>query len=185
MTAPFEEWTEMPLPAPDAAAWLSQQEDRGVFGALALDHVGVAVRDVDEAIDRFSRWLGLHDWTRATFSQTATYRGTPQVIGGTVATAKMGPIGLELVMPTQGMWTPMEVLDTKGEGLYHLGFRVADLAAALQSADEAGGTPGLVAETAGVPVFSYSNSEDLHGITIELISPRMPNGMVTSLDIVH
>jgi methylmalonyl-CoA/ethylmalonyl-CoA epimerase len=183
MSSPLEEWTE--LPAPGAAAWLTTLAGRDVLGDIALDHVGVAVRDVDEAIERFSSRLGLHDWIRSTFSTTSTYRGVEQVIGGSVATAAMGPINLELVQPTAGLWTPVEVLDERGEGLYHLGFRVPDVAVATQRARDAGLEPALLATHGTTSIFTYTDGADLLGVTVEVVGPRIPAGMVTSAEAVR
>jgi catechol 2,3-dioxygenase-like lactoylglutathione lyase family enzyme len=180
MSSPLDEW--VPMPAPNSWAWLSMLAGRGVFDELALDHVGVAVEDVDAAMERFGARLGLHDWIRATFSTTSTYRGVEQVIGGNVATAAMGPINLELVQPTQGSWTPRDVLETRGEGLYHLGFRVPDLAAAAQRAQEAGYQVELLAAHGKTPMFTYMERDELFGVCVELVGPAMPQGMVTSTE---
>lgn len=182
MPAPLEEWMEMPAPGP--SAWLSLLPGRGMFEDLALDHVGVAVRDVDAAMERFGNSLGIHDWVRSTFSTTATYRGDLQMIGGNVATAAMGPINLELVQPTRGSWTPADVLQSRGEGLYHLGFRVTDLAEATARARAAGMHLELEASHGPTPIFTYTGSEELFGVTIELVGPRMPAQMVSAAEIV-
>lgn len=179
----LDDWMEMPTPS--SLAWLSLLADRGAFGELALDHVGVAVYDVNAAMERFGTRLGLHDWVLATFSIRSTYRGEEQLIGGMVATAEMGPINLELVQPTQGAWTPVDVLEHRGEGLYHLGFRVPDLAAAAERAHEAGHDIELLATHATTPVFAYTDSSELFGVTIELVGPRMPAQMVTSAEVIH
>jgi methylmalonyl-CoA/ethylmalonyl-CoA epimerase len=171
-------WKE--LPPVDALAWLSPMAGRGALGELALDHVGVAVYDVEAAIDQFSFRLGLHDWQISTFSTTSTYRGEDQVVGGKVATAAMGPINLELVQPTQGLWTPVDFLEKRGEGLYHLGFRVPDLAAAARRAQEAGLDCELLAIQDEDPVFTYTDPDDLLGITVELVGSRIPAAMITS-----
>lgn len=183
MSSPPDEWME--LPAPSAAASLTMLAGRDVLGDIALDHVGVAVRDVDVAIERFSARLGLHDWIRSTFSITSTYRGVEQVIGGNVATVAMGPIGLELVQPTAGLWTPVEVLESRGEGLYHLGFRVPDVAVAAQRARDAGLEPELLATHGSTSLFTYTDPADLLGVTVEMVGPRMPTGMITSAEVVR
>jgi methylmalonyl-CoA/ethylmalonyl-CoA epimerase len=183
MTSPLQDWKE--IPAPSSFAWLSPVADSGALGELALDHVGVAVHDVDAAMERFGARLGLHDWVLSTFSITSTYRGTEQLIGGKVATAAMGPINLELVQPTHGAWTPVDVLEKRGEGLYHLGFQVPDLAVAAQKAQEVGLDIELISLHASVPVFTYSDSSELFGITVELVGPRVPIKMITSAEAIR
>jgi methylmalonyl-CoA/ethylmalonyl-CoA epimerase len=182
MSSPLDEWTHMPPSKPEA--WLAMLAGRGAFGELALDHVGLAVRDVDEAMERLGAQLGLHDWIRVTFSTPATYFGEEQVIGGNVATATMGPINIELVQPTQGSWTPVDVLESRGEGLYHLGFRVPDIDAAVDRARQAGVQLALIGKHGSAPIFAYSDPDGLLGVTIELVGPRTPAQMVTSMEVV-
>jgi methylmalonyl-CoA/ethylmalonyl-CoA epimerase len=175
-----DEWFELPalgsIPAPLPLALL------GGLGELRLDHVGVAVRDVDEAMQRFGRQLGVRDWTRSTFATTATYRDREQVVGGNVATATMGVINIELVQPTQGSWTPVDVLEARGEGLYHLGFRVPDVAEAARLARLAGVRVALVGTHGETPLFAYTESDDVHGVCIEMVGPRMPRTMITAAE---
>jgi catechol 2,3-dioxygenase-like lactoylglutathione lyase family enzyme len=180
MSSPIDEWME--LPQPDAAAWLSQLAGRGAFGEMALDHVGIAVHDIDEAIARFSASLGVHDWMRSSFATTSAYRGVEQLIGGNVALVAFGPISLELVQPTQGAWTPVDVLESRGEGMYHVGFQVPDVAAAARRASEAGLHVALVGTHRDAPIFAYMESDELHGVTVELVAPRMPQQMITAAE---
>ena len=173
--AESDEWMELPIP--HESAWLSRAPGRGVLGNLAIDHVGIAVRDVDAAIDRFSTLLGLGDWSRIEMSTTVTYRGNEQVVGGIIAVASMGPINLELVQPTHGSWTPVDVLETLGEGLYHLGFRVADVDTTTRLAADAALHAAEVGHHDGQPIFTYTEGGDLHGVCLEFVAPRMPNVM--------
>jgi methylmalonyl-CoA/ethylmalonyl-CoA epimerase len=180
MAGADSEWMELPPqgPIPDPVALL------GALGELSLDHVGVAVLDVDEAMSRFGKQLGIHGWVRSTFAQTSVYRGEQTRIGGNVATATMGRINLELVQPTIGSWTPFDILRERGEGLYHLGFRVPDVAEAQRRAEAAGMRVALVGVHADTPLFTYSESDDLCGVCIELVGPRMPKAMVTEATVV-
>jgi methylmalonyl-CoA/ethylmalonyl-CoA epimerase len=182
MSSSLEEWMEMPTP--DSSAWLSMVAGRGAAGDLAMDHVGIAVHDVDAAMERFGAVLGIHDWVRSTFSTISEYRSVEQVIGGNVATAAMGPIKIELVQPTQGSWTPVDFLAAHGEGLYHLGFRVPDVAQAAARAHEAGLHVALVATHRTGPIFTYMEADELHGVCVEFVGPRVPAEMITSAEVV-
>jgi len=170
------EWMELP-PSLEARAPLKLL---GELGEMTLDHVGIAVRDVDEAVARFGREIGIHDWMRSTFATTSVYKGEDQRIGGHVATASMGFLNIELVQPTDGAWTPVDVLKTKGEGLYHLGFRVPDVAESSRRMKDAGMRVSLLGTHGETPLFIYSESDDLFGVCIELVGPRMPAGMITA-----
>jgi methylmalonyl-CoA/ethylmalonyl-CoA epimerase len=183
MSSPTDEWFELP-PISDAA-WLSQLAGRGAFGEMALDHVGIAVRDIDAAMSRFSGLLGVHDWNRSSWATVGEYRCVEQMIGGNVALVPLGPILLELVQPTRGSWTAFDALERHGEGLYHLGFRVPDVAAAAQRATDAGLHVELLGKHGEAPIFAYMESNDLHGVIVELVGPRMPVQMITAADLVQ
>jgi len=173
MSMSADEWME--LPPVSEHAQLSQLPGRGALGELALDHVGMAVHDVDAAMRRFTDLLGLHDWSRIVFEGTANCRGVEQPVGSIIAVAKMGPVSLELVQPTHGDWLPAEVLKTSGEGVYHLGFRVADVAASARRAEDVGlhvANTGL--HEGAPPFFAYTDGGDLFGLCLEFIAPRMP-----------
>jgi len=180
MVESSDEWMELPMPK--ESAWLTRPHGRGALGDLALDHVGIAVRDVDEAIDRFSTLLGLHDWSRTEISTTVTFRGVEQNVGAIIAVASMGPIDLELVQPTHGSWTPVDVLDKLGEGLFHLGFRVTDVGATTHLAEDAALQAADVGMHGDEPTFTISDGGDLHGVCLEFVAPRMPKAMVTSFE---
>ena len=180
MNVPADEW--MLLPELGLEAQLSQHPGRGALGELALDHIGMAVYDVDVAMRRFTDLLGLHDWSRVVFEGTADCHGVCQPVGSIIAVAKMGPVFLELVQPTHGQWTPSEFLEKSGEGVYHLGFRVPDVAATAARAEDAGlhvATTGLHGST---PFFSYTERGDLSGLCLEFVAPQMPTDVLKSFE---
>lgn len=168
---------------PDAANLLAQLAGRGVVGELALDHVGIAVRDVDEAVERFSTVLGLHDWTVSTLEMPVEFRCVEQLVGARTGFTRMGPINVELVQPTEGPWTPADFLDTRGEGLYHLGFRVPDVAAAIAGAESA----GLRIASTGVhkdspALWAYTEPDSFFGMSLEFVGPQVHQSILKSFE---
>ena len=169
---------------PDESAVLS------VFGLDALeasgiavsaaDHVGVAVRDVDEAIGRYGRLFGIRQWRRIRFSCLAQYAGSVHRVTGTAATGALGAMTLEVVAPGEGRWTASDILAERGECAYHVGFRVGDLARALAESRAAGLTPTLVgADESGTPAFCYIESPQPTAVLIELVAERLPSSFLT------
>lgn len=153
-------------------------------GALPAtpDHIGVAVHDVDEAIGRYGRMFGIATWRRIRFSSVARYRGSVHRITGTAATGFLGTMGLEVVAPDQGRWTAADVLAERGECAYHVGFRVADLARALDDSCASGLTPALVGtDDDGVPAFGYIEAPQLTALAIELVAERLPPSFLTEV----
>jgi len=124
-----------------------------------LDHIAIAVRDLDAAVDTLSRALGLE----------CTHQET--VAGEQVRTAFL-PVGethLELLESTHPEGPVGRFVEKRGEGIHHLCFEVEDLDQALARCREQGLTP-LGDPRAGARgtrvVFLHPRSA--HGVLIEL-----------------
>jgi methylmalonyl-CoA/ethylmalonyl-CoA epimerase len=179
----MDAWFE--LPEPDEDAWVSTITGGADLGPLALDHIGIAVPDIDDAIARYRAWFGVRNWAVSSFAIAATYRGRTENIGGRTAIVSLGPIRIELVEPTRGSWTAVDVLTSQGGGFYHLGFLVADVAAALESSTRTGMTTELLAVHEGVPLFAYVVSSTSPSVRLEFIGRRYPNEMITAAAVVE
>ncbi len=89
--------------------------------AYNLDHVAIAVRDLDEAIAGYRRLYGVEP----------LYRETVEPQGVEEAMIAVGGSFVQLLQPL-GPETPVgRFLERRGEGLHHLAFAVADIDAAL------------------------------------------------------
>ncbi|MHB8438716.1 MAG: methylmalonyl-CoA epimerase [Acidimicrobiales bacterium] len=95
-----------------------------------IDHVAVAVRDLDQAIGYY----------RDTFGAEVTHRERIESDGVEEALIKVADSYIQLVCPTSDSSPVAKYLERKGEGLHHVGYRVADCAAALEAVRAAGGT---------------------------------------------
>jgi methylmalonyl-CoA/ethylmalonyl-CoA epimerase len=85
---------------------------------IRLDHVAIAVPELDAAIRRFVEDLGL------------TLEGVEDVRSAVTRTAFLaveGPTKIELVTPLDGEGPIAASLAKRGPGLHHLSFRVDDL----------------------------------------------------------
>jgi hypothetical protein len=69
---------------------------------LLLDHVGIAVHDVCEAMDRFGTMLGIGRWHQSTARFRAEFRKERITMSGVVGMGQLGPINIELVQPAEG-----------------------------------------------------------------------------------
>ncbi|HYA10621.1 MAG TPA: methylmalonyl-CoA epimerase [Thermoplasmata archaeon] len=88
---------------------------------MELDHVGIAVRDLGQAVGRWTAVAGEPD-------------GAPEEVaaqGVRVAFLRVGAAEVELLEPTTPESAVGRFLATRGEGLHHLAFRVANVDAAL------------------------------------------------------
>ena len=94
-----------------------------------IDHVAIAVNDLDAAIDYYA----------VTFGATVTHRELVVSDGVEEALLKVADSYIQLLTPTRDDSPVAKYLANKGEGIHHVGYRVDDCAAALQSVKDHGG----------------------------------------------
>ena len=94
-----------------------------------IDHVAIAVRDLDAAIDYYER----------AFGATVAHREIVEQDGVEEALLKVADSYIQLTRATRPDSPIAKSIEKRGEGLHHVGYRVADCAAALASVVAAGG----------------------------------------------
>jgi methylmalonyl-CoA/ethylmalonyl-CoA epimerase len=139
------------------------------FGLGPIDQISFAVRDVDEAVGRYS----------AMFRGPFTIIDVPELEAlcygrPTRTTLKLGfgrtaGLEVELVQVVSGEWPTLTWLERHGEGLHHLRYPVSDFSR-TRSEMEAAGFAVTLEGTGGVLSFAYLEAPLLNGMTIELIS---------------
>jgi methylmalonyl-CoA/ethylmalonyl-CoA epimerase len=138
-----------------------------------LVHIGMVVRDMDKAIERFQA-LGIGPFKPRILPADAneTYRGKPFAPAQRVAiqTAQIGGMELELIQPISGKSPHREFLDQKGEGVQHLGFFVDDLKEEVDRLTAAGSTVLLTSKFRGGGGVTYLDL-DAAGLIVELVQP--------------
>ncbi len=129
----------------------------------ALDHIAIAVPDLERAIQRFLEDFGL------------PFEGTEDVESAQTATAffPLPETRIELVHPLRGAGPIAKYLEKKGGGLHHLCFRSDDIDADVERLRQKGyqflsDAPGPGAHDCRV-IFIHPKSCD--GILIELSQP--------------
>ena len=96
-----------------------------------IDHVAIAVHDLEAAIDYYKH----------AFGATVTHREVVEQDGVEEALLKVAQSYVQLLTPTRPDSPVAKSLEKRGEGLHHVGYRVADCAKALQLMIDAGATP--------------------------------------------
>lgn len=87
-----------------------------------VDHVGIAVRDLEAAIAFYE----------AAFGVTCEHRETVEEQGVEEAMFRVGESWIQLLRPL-GPDTPVgKYIEKRGEGVHHIGYGVSDLKAALE-----------------------------------------------------
>ena len=94
-----------------------------------IDHVAIAVKDLDEAISYY----------RATFGEPVAHREVVDSDGVEEALIAVADSYIQLLSPTREDSPVAKYIDRHGEGLHHVGYRVADCAQALAAVKAAGG----------------------------------------------
>jgi len=141
----------------------------GMHGRTRLDHVGILVRDTDEALAHFSGRIGLPVIGQEELE-------SPRV---RLTYLDAGNICLQLVQPLDGESDAARALDAQGEGLHHLGFDVKDVDAAARSVSlEPELEPRIVQGDGRVSAFV--RGEQLHGVMLEVTAIAEPHAALES-----
>ncbi len=93
-----------------------------------IDHVAIAVRDLDAAIE----------WYRKAFGAVVVHREVVERDQVEEALIAVADSYIQLLTPTSDSSPVARFLEKRGEGLHHVGYRVKDCAAALESVKASG-----------------------------------------------
>ena len=96
-----------------------------------IDHVAIAVHDIEAAISYYQR----------AFGATVDHREVVESDGVEEALLKVDESYIQLLTPTRPDSPVAKSLEKRGEGLHHIGYRVANCADALAQMIAAGATP--------------------------------------------
>jgi methylmalonyl-CoA/ethylmalonyl-CoA epimerase len=147
----------------DAAGVVLDEDEGGLEGSILteIDHIAIAVTDLDAAIDDY----------RETFGATVDHRETVESDGVEEALLKVAESYIQLLAPTNDDSPVAKYLAKKGPGLHHIGYRVDDCAAALAAVKAQG---HRVIDEAPRPgsrgtTVAFVHPKSLHGVLIELV----------------
>jgi methylmalonyl-CoA/ethylmalonyl-CoA epimerase len=144
------------------------------LGALVtgVDHVGIAVADLDEAIAWYADTLGLV----ATHSETNEEQGVREAMLRINGTDDGGASYIQLLEPVREDSTVAKWLERHGEGVHHIAFGTADVDA--ESAQIRGrGVRVLYDEPRRGSMDSritFLHPKDCHGVLTELVTAAAP-----------
>lgn len=125
---------------------------------MKLHHVGVAVADLDGAIELY----------RNVFGAELTHRASNDELDAAFLTA--GAAEVELLAPKREDTPVGKFLARRGPGLHHVAFAVPDIAKALSDA-----------RAQGLELIDEQPRIGLHGVPIAFIHPRSVGGVLTEL----
>ena len=146
-----------------AAAWLIPCRGSKLFSEVmfeAIDHIGIAVEDLDAAIE-------LHT---ATYGLELVHREVVEEQGVEAVLLDVGESHVELLAPLSADTPVGKFLARKGPGLHHVAYRVDDVAAELERLKADGAR--LIDETPRVGI---------RGSSVAFLHPASSGSVLTEL----
>jgi methylmalonyl-CoA/ethylmalonyl-CoA epimerase len=127
---------------------------------MQIDHVGIAVKDLDAQIALYRDQMGL------------AFEGTEEVPSqqARVAFFKVGESRVELLASTSSDGPIAKHIEKRGEGMHHIAYSVADVRAAMAAARGAGLTP-----------LSEEPKPGAHHTLVCFLHPKTTGGVLTEL----
>jgi methylmalonyl-CoA/ethylmalonyl-CoA epimerase len=126
----------------------------------ALDHVGVAVEDIDAALAVYRDALGM----------ALVHRETVSEQGVDAALLDVGDSHIELLQPLGPETTVGKFLARKGPGLHHVAYRVSSVEDALKSLS-----------AAGVRLIDERPRTGIRGSQVAFLHPSSTGGVLTEI----
>ena len=131
--------------------------------ARKINHLGIAVRDLENALGFYRDKLGLPLQSIVDVEER----------GLRVAFLEAGDVMVELLTPLRDDSEISRFLEKRGEGIHHLCFEVPDILHSLSSLNEDGvrvlsSQPSIGAE--GFPV-AFLHPKSCNGVLVELLEP--------------
>ncbi len=125
-----------------------------------VDHVGIAVLDLEAAVEHYRRALGVEPIHR----ETVEDQGVDEVL------FKVGTSYIQLLAAT-GPHTPVgKFIAKRGEGVHHIGYRVTDVAEVLAHL-----------KSEGIPLVDEEPRPGSRGTTVAFAHPRGFGGVLVEL----
>ena len=125
-----------------------------------IDHLGIAVRSLESALEFYERQLGFAAASRETVEQEKV----------NVAMLPAGESRIELLEATTPESTVARFIEKRGEGLHHVAIKVPDLSASVERL-KAGGARLLnePRQGAGGHLYVFVHPSSTGGVLLELI----------------
>ena len=125
-----------------------------------IDHVGIAVRDLDAAIA----------WYQEMFGATVAHRERIESDGVDEALIKVADSYIQLLTPYTDTSPLAKYMERNGEGLHHVGYRVADCAEVLEDV-----------KAQGARVVDEQPRTGSRGTTVAFLHPKTSFGTLIEL----
>ena len=130
--------------------------------ARGIHHLGVAVDDLDAALDTYGRLFGAE----------VEHRATVEDQGVRAASVRIGDGRVELLEPLAEDTPVGRFLAKRGPGMHHVAYEVADLDATLAELSDAGAELVDVRPREGLfgLEVAFVHPDSVHGVLSEVVS---------------
>ena len=125
-----------------------------------IDHIGVAVEDIDAALSLY----------RDTLQMPLIHRETVEAQGVDAALLDIGGSHIELLQPLGPDTTVGKFLARRGSGLHHVAYRVPDIVRALSTLN-----------AAGLRLIDERPRTGIRGSQVAFIHPSSTGGVLTEI----
>lgn len=126
-----------------------------------IEHLGIAVKNIEESLPFYEEVLGLKCYNIETVEDQKVK----------TAFLKVGDTKIELLEPTSPDSPIAKFLETRGQGVHHIAYAVAD---GVQNA--------LVeVEAKGVRLIDKAPRKGAEGLSIAFLHPKSTEGVLTEL----
>ena len=125
-----------------------------------IDHIAIAVRDLEAAIRYYTD----------TYGAVVDHREIVEEDGVEEALLRVADSYIQLLTPTREGSPVAKFLETRGEGLHHVGYRVANCQVALDAVKAGGGA-----------VIDHVPRPGSRGTTVAFIHPKTTFGTLVEL----
>lgn len=127
---------------------------------IEIDHVAIAVRDLDRAIV----------WYESALGARVAHRERVEGDGVEEALLEVAESYIQLLSPTRESSPVAKFLARNGEGIHHVGYRVADCAEAMEKM-----------RTAGAKLIDIVPRSGSRGTTVAFVHPHSAFGTLIEL----
>ena len=125
-----------------------------------IDHIGVAVEDLDAAVSLYRDRLGMAE----------QHRETVDAFGVEAVLLEIGDAHVELLTPTEPSSGVARFLERNGPGMHHVAYRTDDIESALD---------GL--RSAGLRLIDEEPRAGIQGSRVAFLHPKATGGVLTEI----
>lgn len=123
-----------------------------------IDHIGIAVNDLESAKEFYTGSLGLRVDHEETLGDMK------------IAFIPVGEVNLELIQSTSDEGVIAKFITKRGEGVHHIAYEVEDVSSALEAL-----------KARGVKLVDETPREGAHGTKVAFVHPKSACGVLSEL----